>query len=326
MAQAVRTLGAASGAEQIQQQMRDAPAAQSRIVQGKATQVEQAITCLIGGGHLLLEDVPGVGKTTLAEATARCFGLSYARIQFTSDLMPADILGGQIYQAATSTFQFKPGPLFHQLVLADELNRTPPRTQSALLEAMAQKQVSLDGVTHLLPTPFVVIATQNPIDLAGTYPLPDSQLDRFLMRLSLGHPAPEVEARILVDRTNVEPIASFKPTASPELLVVAQQLAASSSVETSVADYAIQIASATRQHAEIERGVSTRAVISLMSAAKAHALWSARTFVTPGDVRTVLAPCLAHRLLLKSAAHGSFSREEAAHLLREICQSVPEPK
>src|SRR4051812_31937737 len=172
----------------------------SQAVLGKRPQAQLAVTCLAAGGHLLLEDVPGVGKTTLAEAVARSCALSFARVQFTADLMPADVVGVQIFQSATSTFQFRKGPLFHQLVLADELNRAPPRTQSALLEAMAQAQVTVDGTTHLLPRPFSVIATQNPVDLSGTYPLPDSQLDRFLMRLSLGHPSPEIEAKLIASR------------------------------------------------------------------------------------------------------------------------------
>src|SRR5512132_3707454 len=177
-----------------------------KVVQGKRPQAQAAVSCLVARGHLLLEDVPGVGKTTLAEAIARSFALSFSRIQFTADLMPTDILGAQIFQAQTGTFHFRPGPLFHQLVLADELNRAPPRTQSALLEAMAQGQVTLDGTTHPLPQPFSVIATQNPVDFSGTYPLPDSQLDRFLMRLTLGHPSPEIEAALLRERTLQNPV------------------------------------------------------------------------------------------------------------------------
>src|SRR5712692_2561654 len=188
------------------------------VVRGKQRQAELAVTCLVGRGHLLLEDVPGVGKTTLAEAIAISCALNFARIQFTADLLPADILGAQIFHPSTGTFEFRRGPLFHQLVLADELNRAPPRTQSALLEAMAHGQVSLDGTSHPLPHPFCVVATQNPTDLSGTYPLPDSQLDRFLMRLSLGHPTPEVESEILRTRGAREPIRSLRPASSaPEI-------------------------------------------------------------------------------------------------------------
>lgn len=297
-----------------------------RVVRGKDRALELSVTCLVAGGHLLLEDVPGVGKTTLAEALARSWGLTFARVQFTSDLMPADILGAPVFRAQTGTFEFKPGPIFHQLLLADELNRAPPRTQSALLEAMAQQQVSMDGTTHPLPRPFVVVATQNPTDLAGTYPLPDSQLDRFLLRLSLGHPSAEVERHLVLDRTDREPIRDLAAVVSPDALVELQHAAGRVAVEPSVADYAVRLATATRQHPEIERGASTRATLALVAAAKAHALWEQRDFITPGDLRVVLVPALAHRLLLRSALQGTFSRDEAAHLIDEISRQVPEPR
>ncbi len=298
----------------------------SVAILGKVPQTRLAVTCVVARGHLLLEDVPGVGKTTLAEALARSCALSFARVQFTADLLPTDILGVQVFHAAQSRFEFRPGPLFHQLVLADELNRAPPRTQSALLEAMAQGQVSMDGVTHPLPAPFLVVATQNPGDFSGTYPLPDSQLDRFLIRLALGHPAPEVETELLRTRGAVDPLHTLKPVATAEELLGLQQLAAQSAVDESVAEYAVRLATATRQHSEIERGASTRAVLALISAAKAHALWDRRHFITPGDVRAVLAPSLSHRLLLRSATQGSFSREEASHLLEEIARKVAAPR
>jgi MoxR-like ATPase len=326
MSQTVRPLAPTLDATSARELMERVARNLGRVLLGKDAEIERAVTCLVGRGHLLLEDVPGVGKTSLAESLARSFGLSFARIQFTSDLMPTDILGGQVYRTQTSTFEFRPGPLFHQLVLADELNRAPPRTQSALLEAMAQGQVSLDGVTHPLPQPFLVVATQNPVDLAGTYPLPDSQLDRFLMRLSLGHPAPEVEAKLLVTRSASDPVRSLEAAASPESLAGVQTYAAQLRVDPSVAEYAVRLATATREHADVERGASTRAVLALVAAAKAQALWDARDFITPGDVRQVFAPCLAHRLLLRSAVHGAFAREEAAHLLDDIARSVPEPR
>lgn len=297
-----------------------------RAVQGKPAQVRLVVTCLVARGHLLLEDVPGVGKTTLAEAVARSCALTFSRIQFTADLMPTDILGAQVFHAQRGAFEFRPGPLFQQLVLADELNRAPPRTQSALLEAMAQGQVSLDGVTHALPQPFYVIATQNPADFSGTYPLPDSQLDRFLMRLSLGHPAPEVEAEILRSRKTANPVLALGEVTTGEELRALQERAAEVGVDEAVAAYAVRLANATREHAEIERGASTRAALALMSAAKAHALWEARDFVTPGDIRTVLVPTLSHRLLLRSAVQGTYSRDEAAHLLEEISRKVAPPR
>jgi MoxR-like ATPase len=295
------------------------------VVLGKPAQVRLAVTCLAARGHLLLEDVPGVGKTTLAEGLARAFSLSYARIQFTADLLPSDILGAQIFHAQQSRFEFRPGPLFHQLVLADELNRAPPRTQSALLEAMGQAQVSLDGVTHHLPRPFIVVATQNPVDLSGTYPLPDSQLDRFLVRMSLGHLSPDVETQLVQSRRG-DPIASLKPVATGADLEALQAAADRVRVEQSVADYAVRLAGATRSHAEIERGASTRAVLALMAGARAHALWDGRDFVTPGDVRALLVPTLSHRLLLKSALQGTFSREEAGLLLEELARKIPPPR
>jgi MoxR-like ATPase len=326
MSQTARPLAPALDAKSAREMMERVAENLGRVLLGKRTEVERSVTCLVGRGHLLLEDVPGVGKTSLAEALARSFGLSFARIQFTSDLMPTDILGAQIFRPQTSTFEFRAGPLFHQLVLADELNRAPPRTQSALLEAMGQGQVSLDGVTRELPAPFVVVATQNPVDLAGTYPLPDSQLDRFLLRLSLGHPAPDVEAKLLMTRTSIDPVRTLESAARPETLIALQSCAAMVRIDEAVADYAVRLATVTREHADVERGASTRAVLALVAAAKAQALWSARDFVTPGDVREMLAPCLAHRLLLRSAVHGAFARDEAAHLLGEIARSVPEPR
>lgn len=295
------------------------------MVLGKTEEIRLALTCLVARGHLLLEDVPGVGKTTLAEGLARAFALSFSRVQFTADVLPSDILGIQLYLQAQGRFEFRPGPIFHQVVLADELNRAPPRTQSALLEAMAQGQVSLDGVTHPLPRPFVVIATQNPLDLAGTYPLPDSQLDRFLLRLSLGHLDPQVEAQLVMERRG-DPLLSFAAIAKGGDLAALQVAADQISVSPDIADYAVRLAVATREHPDIERGISTRAVLSLMSAARAHALWERRDFVSPGDVRAVLVPALSHRLLLRSSTQGSFAREEAAHLVQDIARRVPAPR
>ncbi|WP_164021131.1 AAA family ATPase [Pyxidicoccus trucidator] len=297
-----------------------------RAVQGKEAQAQLVVTCVVAGGHLLLEDVPGVGKTTLAEALARACGLSFSRVQFTADLMPADILGAQVFHAQSATFQFRPGPLFRQLVLADELNRAPPRTQSALLEAMAQGQVSLDGATYPLPPPFTVVATQNPVDFSGTYPLPDSQLDRFMVRMSLGHPAPEVEARLLATRGGAPALDAVEGVSGPEEVASLRALAAELKLDAAVAEFVVRLATATRQHGDIERGASTRAVLALGAAARAQALWEARDFVTPGDVRAVLVPCWAHRVLLRSAVQGVTARDEAAHLLEEIARKVPAPR
>lgn len=295
------------------------------VVLGKPAQIRLALSCIAARGHLLLEDVPGVGKTTLAEGLAKAFSLSYARIQFTADLLPSDILGAQVFHQSRGTFEFRPGPLFHQLVLADELNRAPPRTQSALLEAMAQAQVSLDSITHPLPKPFVVVATQNPTDLSGTYPLPDSQLDRFLVRTSLGHLPIDIEAQLVQQRRS-DPIPAMKGVANGHDLEALQAAVDQVRVGEDLAQYAVQLANATRHHAEIERGVSTRAVLALMSGARAWALWEGRDFVTPGDVRALLVPTFAHRILLKSAVQGTFSRDEAALLLEEIAKKIDAPR
>lgn len=295
------------------------------VVKGKPDAIRLALTCLVARGHLLLEDVPGVGKTTLAESLARCFALSFARVQFTADLLPSDILGAQVFRPATATFEFRPGPIFHQVILADELNRAPPRTQSALLEAMGQGQVSLDGVTHPLPPPFVVIATQNPLDLAGTYPLPDSQLDRFLLRLALGHLDASAEAELLVTRRK-EPLTSFGPMATAAELVALRDAADRVTVSPEVAAYAVSLVAATRSHPEIERGISTRAGLALMSAARAQALWDGRDFVTPLDVKSMLVPALAHRLLLRTSSQGAYARDEAGHLLDELGRRVAPPR
>lgn len=297
-----------------------------RALAGKERQVELALTCALAQGHLLLEDVPGVGKTTLAEALARVFQLGFARVQFTADLMPADIVGAQVYDARAGTFELRKGPVFHQLLLADELNRAPPRTQSALLEAMGQGQVSIDGVSHLLPRPFWVVATQNPVDLSGTYPLPDSQLDRFAMRLSLGHPDPKVEARLLAARGLERPVDQVEAVSSPEELLALQRWVSEVRLAEPIAEYVIALVEQTRRHPGIERGASTRAALSLAAAARAQAVWDARDFVSPGDVRAVLAPTLAHRLLLKGSLHGAYSRDEAGHLLEEIARKVAAPR
>lgn len=298
----------------------------SRALIGKKAQTELAVTCLVAGGHLLVEDIPGVGKTTLAEAIARSCELSFARIQFTADLLPSDVLGTQIFRAQRGEFEFRPGPIFHQLVLADELNRAPPKTQSALLEAMAHAQVTVDGTTHELKKPFAVIATQNPADFAGTYPLPDSQLDRFLLRLSVGHPAAEIEAEILRARGSEEPVRSLCAVCTAQDIRTIQKLASAVEIEQSVAQYAVRLANSTRTHPEIERGVSTRAALALVSVAKARALWEARDFVTPGDLKSALVPTFSHRILLRSPAQSALSREEAARLLEDIARKVPLPR
>lgn len=274
----------------------------NQVVFGKRAQIDLAFACLLSGGHLLIEDVPGVGKTTLAHAMATSLGLSYQRIQFTSDLLPSDILGVSIFDRDTGQFRFHAGPIFAQLVLADEINRATPKTQSALLEAMAEQQVTADGESRPLPQPFLVVATQNPVDLAGTFPLPDSQLDRFLMRLSLGYPDAEGERQMLAASDRRELLTQLGARLdSAQLLEIRRRVGL---VVTSAAliDYVQRTLAATRQHAQIRIGLSPRAGLALLAAARAVAYLAGRTFALPEDVQMVFAAVAAHRLVLASEA------------------------
>ncbi len=263
---------------------------------GKSHEVRLAVACLLSGGHLLLEDLPGMGKTTLAHALAEAMGLSYSRVQFTSDLLPADILGVSVYQREAEVFRFQPGPIFNQVLLADEINRATPRAQSALLEAMSEGQVSIDGATHSLPTPFFVIATQNPIHQTGTYPLPESQLDRFLMRLSLGYPGVEAERALLLrDQAapRAVPQAAVDATAFEKIRAMADQV----HVSPSVLGFIERIIACTRESAEFAMGLSPRGAIALVSAARTWALMADRDYLLPEDVQAVLRPVVCHRLV-----------------------------
>ena len=295
-------------------------------LKGKRRTVELAVCALAARGHLLLEDVPGVGKTTLAQALARSFDLSFNRVQFTSDLLPADILGAQIFDPRTATFTFRPGPVFAQVVLADELNRAPPRTQSALLEAMADVQVSLDGTTHPLPQPFIVLATQNPREQSGTYPLPDSQLDRFLLRLSIGHPQADVERDLLLSRTAEDPVRSIRPVATAAELIRLQLTAAAVKVDPSLAGYIVAIAEATRRSALLAGGISTRGALALLAASKAHALLEGRGHLLPDDVKAVAVACLAHRVAPAGHDSSEGNRDGAERVLRELLERVEIPE
>lgn len=298
----------------------------SAVFRGKKEVVELAVTCLLAGGHLLVEDVPGVGKTLLARALAVSIGLDFRRIQFTSDMLPADILGLSIFDQNTGTFQFRPGPIFANVVLADEINRTTPRTQSSLLEAMAEGQISLDDRTHPLPQPFLVIATQNPLESHGTYPLPDSQLDRFLMRVSVGYPELEIERAILMERDLAEPIDSLEPVFQPDDLLALQQAVGAVRIDESLVDYLLAIVDATRKTARLTAGVSTRGALALQRAVRAHALLQGRQWVLPQDVQRLAVPVLAHRVSLGSGESimGS-SRLAAEALMRELISGVDVP-
>jgi MoxR-like ATPase len=287
------------------------------VLLGKAAQVNLAFVSLIASGHLLIEDLPGVGKTTLAHALAATLDLSFQRIQFTSDLLPSDIIGVSIFERDSNRFEFHPGPLFAQLVLADEINRATPKTQSALLEAMAEQQVTVDGRSHALPTPFVVVATQNPLDLVGTYPLPDSQLDRFMLRISLDYPSREAERELLTSANRQELIATLAPCMSAADIHALRQLLPGVVAAPALIDYLQSLIGATRSHADVRIGLSPRAGLALLSAARAHALLSGRGYVLPEDVQVVFVPVTAHRLTL--SGNGQRDRLAIARaLLAEV--------
>ena len=297
------------------------------VFQGKPMIVRLSLVCLLAGGHLLLEDIPGVGKTTLARALARSMSLPFRRIQFTSDLLPSDILGVSIFDEERRTFELHPGPIFHNVVLADEINRASPRTQSALLEAMQEQRVTLDNQTHALPCPFFVIATQNPHEYHGTYPLPESQLDRFLFRLSIGYPPVDIERRLLSTRDRLDPVQGLTPVLSGEDLVELQKLVDCVHVESSLIDYMMAFITLTRQSPRLALGASTRTNLSTLRAVKAHALLNNRLFCLPDDFLALLVPAVAHRVRLTgSYTSASGEREESERVVRELLEGVPLPR
>jgi MoxR-like ATPases len=288
------------------------------VLLGKPRQVKLAFTCLVAGGHLLLEDVPGVGKTTLAHALAATFDLAFQRIQFTSDLLPSDIIGVSVYERETGEFRFHPGPIFTSLLLADEINRATPKTQSALLEAMAEGQATVDGTTHDLPRPFFVVATQNPLDLAGTFPLPDSQLDRFMLRLSLDYPDPAAERALLIGEDRRDMMSALRPRLDVEAIGHLRAAAQGVKASSALLDYLQALLAASRKHAEVRVGLSPRAGLAILAAARAWAMLSGRDHVIPEDVQTVFVPASAHRLV-----PGRGSHREA--IARSILAETPVP-
>ncbi len=293
-------------------------------IRGKDGIIELALIGLVAGGHILIEDIPGVGKSTLARALASAIGGSFARIQFTSDLLPADLLGVNVWLAREQQFEFRPGPMFANLVLADEVNRAPPRTQSALLEAMAERQVSLDGKSHALPSPFAVIATQNPEEHHGTYPLPESQRDRFMLRLSMGYAASEVEAALL-QTGGVDPQArAAKQVAAPDTLTQLQTAAKRVHLHADLATYAQRVVQATRELPAIRLGVSTRGALAWVAAARARALLDGRGAVGIDDLQELALPALAHRILPAQAGTGDQAAY-AQELVRELIARVAVP-
>ena len=272
-----------------------------RVILGKRDVVEMCVVAMLAGEHILLEDVPGVGKTSLGRALAKSVAGTFARIQFTPDLLPADILGSSIYNRNESQFEFHSGPIFHHFVLGDEINRAPPRTQAALLEAMSDRQVSIDGETRPLPGPFTVIATQNPFEFEGTYNLPESQLDRFLMRMSVGYPSPEAELEILRNDTEEVSINQLESVLTLEQVNQLQKSVKKIKVEDSLQKYLLQVVHKTRNHRDIRVGVSIRGTLQFFHACKALAMIGGRDYVTPDDVKKLAVPTLAHRILLSSS-------------------------
>ncbi len=282
------------------------------VIVGKPGQIQDCVACLLAGGHLLIDDVPGVGKTTLAHALARSFGLQFSRVQFTSDLMPSDLSGVSVYERGKEAFVFHPGPIFAQVLLADEINRASPKTQSALLEAMEEKQVSVEGETRPLPEPFFVIATQNPLDQVGTYPLPESQLDRFLMRISLGYPDRAAERELLSGKDRRGMVDALQTVMQPGELKQLQAQVQAVHAAAPLLDYVQDLIAASRSGQWFVQGLSPRAGIAVLRAAQAQALLSGRDYVAPDDVQAILAQTIAHRLIpVDSAARGAEEQVRA---------------
>lgn len=291
---------------------------------GKPETIRLALVVLLAEGHLLIEDVPGIGKTLLAKALARSLGCSFHRIQFTPDLLPSDLLGTSVFHQGTGAFVFQPGPLFAQVVLADEINRATPRTQSALLEAMSERQVSLDGQTRTLGPPFFVVATQNPYEFEGTYPLPESQLDRFLMRLRIGYPQRDAEKLILTGHRSGEPVEHLQTVLSADEVVALQHHVRQVRVEETLTDYLLDLIAATRYHPDIHLGGSTRAALALYRAAQALAFVEGRDYVVPDDIKRLAVAVLAHRLLTRSSRQDG-SANAAEEIVHDILAQTPIP-
>lgn len=296
----------------------------SRVVLGKSEVVRKCLITLLAGEHLLLEDVPGVGKTLVGKALARSLDGEFCRLQFTPDLLPSDIVGSNVFNSKTHEFVFHRGPIFANIVIADEINRTSPRTQSALLEAMSDNQVSVDGVTHDLPTPFMVIATQNPFEFEGTYPLPESQLDRFLMRISMGYPDRAAERQILETHRRGEPVTELTPVLHCEQIKQLQDAVRDIDMNDSVHEYLLDIIEATRDTDDLQVGASTRAAISLYRAAQSLAMIEGREFVVPDDVKQLAVSVLAHRVIPKGYLHAG-QREAVETIVSRIVDEVAVP-
>lgn len=293
------------------------------VIIGKHVEVELALIALLCQGHVLIEDVPGVGKTMLARAFAKSLGCSFRRIQFTPDMLPSDVTGTSIFNQQLREFEFRPGPIIAQVVLTDEINRATPKTQSALLEAMEERQVTVDGVTHLLPTPFLVLATQNPIEYEGTFPLPEAQLDRFMMRIHLGYPAAYEEVLMLESQQRIHPIEQVKQVITAQELLQAQQAIKEVYVDRLIKEYIVAVVEATRRHPDVYLGASPRGSLALVKTTQAKAALRGRDFVSPDDVKELADATLAHRLILSPAAR--LKKIDARGIINEIINSVPVP-
>ncbi len=287
--------------------MREIIANLNRVIEGKEDRLELVVLALVAGGHILIEDIPGVGKTTLARALARTIDGKFARIQFTPDLLPTDITGINVYQAALGSFTFKSGPVFANIVLADEINRASARTQSALLEAMSEEHVTIDGNSYPLPTPFIVLATQNPIEYHGTYPLPEAQLDRFMLKIDLGYPPLEIEQALAINRTSHDPLEAIHSVISLETLRQLRACVDQVRMDPAISQYLLQIVSATRRDDRLRLGVSTRGTLQFARICRALALFQDRDYIIPEDVKQLAGPVLSHRIVLNSdAQYGSI--------------------
>lgn len=297
-----------------------------KVIRGKSETVKFALIALLAKGHLLIEDVPGIGKTTLANTLARALELSFQRIQFTSDLLPSDVIGLSMFNQRSGEFDWKPGPIFSNIVLADEINRATPKTQSALLEAMAEEQVTVEGFTRRLPSPFIVIATQNPSEHHGTYPLPESQLDRFMLRLHIGYPSIDDERQLLRDREGRDPLDVVRSVMTREDLIRLQELVSQVRFDDALVEYLLQIVDQTRKSESLELGVSPRGTLALFRSAQAIAVIEGRDYCIADDIKRLVVPCFAHRVIINSRINTVRSRtREAETILQEILQKVSVP-
>ncbi len=294
-----------------------------KVIIGKREQVEQTVIALLCQGHVLIEDVPGVGKTMLAKTIARSLGCTFQRIQFTPDMLPSDVTGVSVFNQKTREFEFRPGPIMAQIVLTDEINRATPKTQSALLEAMEEKQITVDGVTYPLQKPFLVLATQNPIEYEGTFPLPEAQLDRFMLRISLGYPSPADEIRMLDSQQRVHPVETVEQVVSAEALLQAQEAVKEVHIDNEIKEYIVELVNTSRKHPDIYLGASPRGSLALYKTAQAKAAVDGRDYVIPDDIKALAIPALAHRLIVSPAAR--IKNVDSRTVVQEILDSVPAP-